>query len=117
MPCQFQRPEILDAHCEALVKIVSASKYPVVLTGDLNMVPDQLVGRFPSLESLQGRAPTTHSRIRGKTFRGRLDHILWSCDFTVEEEIPVRLTENLMPNETQPSDHECVAAVLKTNFL
>lgn len=113
MPCQYKRPEVLEAHCVAIQKIIFLSKYPVVLAGDFNMLPELMAVQF-DVKMLEGTEPTTHSRVRGQTFQGRLDHILWSSPLELEEEIPVCGTVDLMPNATQPSDHECVAAVFGT---
>lgn len=110
MPCQYKKPEIMDAHCEALNKVLSVARFPWFLAGDFNMLPDDVCRNFQGYKILAGTSPTTHSCIRDTVFRGRLDHIVFSNLFQIEEEIPVHSVESLMPNAEQPSDHECVAA-------
>jgi len=111
MPCQYKKPEIMDAHCEALNKILSVARFPWFLAGDFNLSVEDMVKSFQGCKMLAGTSPTTHSCIRDTVFKGRLDHILFSHPFDLEGEIPVRSIESLMPNAEQPSDHECVAAL------
>jgi endonuclease/exonuclease/phosphatase family metal-dependent hydrolase len=112
MPCQYKKPEIIKAHAEALVCIFSTARCPFILAGDLNMTREEAVFHFPFWNLLEDNSPTTHSCIRDTVFKGRLDHILWKFPgVEIKEEIPVVSVDTLMPNDTQPSDHACVAAV------
>jgi mRNA deadenylase 3'-5' endonuclease subunit Ccr4 len=110
MPCQYKKPEIMDAHCEALNKILSVARFPWFLAGDFNLSVEDMVKNFQGCKMLAGTSPTTHSCIRDTVFKGRLDHIVFSNLVQIEEEIPVHSVESLMPNAEQPSDHECVTA-------
>ena len=116
MPCQYKKPEVIKAHAEALVRIFSAARYPFILAGDLNMTREEAVFHFPFWNLLEDDSPTTHSCIRNTIFKGRLDHILWKFPgIEIKEVIPVVSVDTLMPNDTQPSDHECVATVFHGN--